>query len=273
MNTGARQATQPTDGAKDRVIEPVVFYHLTALRATVEPSNIVKNTCAVSGHEFGRKPPFLSVLSGKDNRQTGKQMTPSRSDGMVGAPRATTQATPSGRAETMTKGLLIVFTGNGKGKTTAALGMAMRAAGHGLRVCVIQFIKGSWHYGELDAVRRFDGLIDLHVMGKGFTWKSENIDEDARLAREAWTFAQEAIASGRYHTVVLDEFTYLLHYRMLELAPCLAFLASRNPAQHVVITGRYAQPELIEAADLVTEMQAIKHPLTSGIKAQQGIEF
>lgn len=173
----------------------------------------------------------------------------------------------------MTKGLLIVFTGNGKGKTTAALGMAMRAAGHGLRVCVIQFIKGSWRYGELDAVQRFEGLIDLHVMGKGFTWKSDNIDEDARLAREAWAFAQDVITSNQYHTVVLDEFTYLLHYKMLELVPCLRFLAERNPAQHVVITGRHAPPELIAAADLVTEMQAIKHPLGSGIKAQKGIEF
>ena len=173
----------------------------------------------------------------------------------------------------MTKGLLIVYTGNGKGKTTAALGMAMRAAGHGLRVCFIQFIKGSWHYGELDGVKRFDGLIDLRVMGKGFTWKSENLDEDTRLAREAWDFAAEAIASGKYHTVVLDEFTYLLHYKMLEVAPCLKRLQERNPTQHVVITGRYAPQELIEAADLVTEMREIKHPLKSGVKAQKGIEF
>lgn len=173
----------------------------------------------------------------------------------------------------MTTGLLMVYTGNGKGKTTAALGLAMRAAGHGLRVCFIQFIKGSWHYGELDAVKRFEGLIDLHVMGKGFTWKSENIDEDARLAREAWDFAGKAIASGTYHIVILDEFTYLLHYGMLELAPCLDLLNERNPQQHVVITGRYAPPELIKAADLVTEMQEIKHPLKAGIKAQKGIEF
>jgi cob(I)alamin adenosyltransferase len=173
----------------------------------------------------------------------------------------------------MTKGLLIVFTGNGKGKTTSALGMAMRAAGHGLKVCFIQFIKGSWRYGELDAVKRFEGLIDLHVMGKGFTWKSDNIEEDARLAREAWDFACTTIASGTYHTVVLDEFTYLLHYKMLEIEPCLQFLSSRNPAQHVVITGRYAPEQLIAAADLVTEMQMIKHPFKKGIKAQKGIEF
>jgi cob(I)alamin adenosyltransferase len=173
----------------------------------------------------------------------------------------------------MTKGLLIVFTGKGKGKTTAALGMAMRAAGHGLKVCVIQFIKGSWQYGELAAIKRFEGLIDLHVMGQGFTWKSDNLEEDARLAREGWELARSAIASERYHTVVLDEFTYLLHYRMLEIEPCLEVLTNRNPAQHVVITGRYAPEQLIAAADLVTEMQVIKHPLQDGIKAQKGIEF
>jgi cob(I)alamin adenosyltransferase len=173
----------------------------------------------------------------------------------------------------MTKGLLIVFTGEGKGKTTSALGMTIRAAGHGLRVCFIQFIKGSWKYGELEAVKRFEGLIDLHVMGRGFTWKSENLDEDVRLAREGWDLACGAIASGKYHLVVLDEFTYLLHYRMLEIESCLEFLAGRNPAQHVVITGRYAPEQLIAAADLVTEMRMIKHPLKSGIKAQRGIEF
>ena len=149
----------------------------------------------------------------------------------------------------MTNGLLIVYTGNGKGKTTAALGIAMRAAGHGLRVCFIQFIKGSWHYGELDGVKRFDGLIDLHVMGKGFTWKSDNLDEDARLAREAWAFAVEAIDSGKYHTVVLDEFTYLLHYGYARdrTMPGKA-KKKRRTEQHVVITGRYAPEDLIEAA-------------------------
>ncbi|WP_245529464.1 cob(I)yrinic acid a,c-diamide adenosyltransferase [Desulfobulbus propionicus] len=173
----------------------------------------------------------------------------------------------------MTKGLLIIHTGDGKGKTTAALGMALRTAGHGLRVCFIQFIKGSWRYGELEAVKRFDDCIDLHVMGRGFTWKSESLEEDIRLAREGWALACQAIDSGQYHLVVLDEFTYLLHYRMLEIAPCLEFLASRRAEQHVLITGRYAPQALIEAADLVTEMRVVKHPLKSGIKAQKGIEF
>ena len=151
--------------------------------------------------------------------------------------------------------------------------MAMRAAGHGLRVCVIQFIKGGWRYGELEAVKRFEGLIDVHVMGRGFTWKSENLEEDARLAREGWDLACWAIDSKAYHTVVLDEFTYLLHYGMLEIQPCLEVLARRDPALHVVITGRYAPEPLIAAADLVTEMRMIKHPLKSGVKAQKGIEF
>ncbi len=173
----------------------------------------------------------------------------------------------------MNKGLLIVFTGEGKGKTTAALGMALRAVGHGNRVCCVQFIKGSWHYGELEAVKAFPGLFEIHPMGRGFTWKSEDKEEDARLARAAWDFACQAIDSSRYHTVILDEFTYLLHYGMLEVEPCLRFLTGRRPEQHVVITGRYAPEALLKAADLVTEMRMVKHPLQVGIKAQQGIEF
>ncbi|MBM9616135.1 cob(I)yrinic acid a,c-diamide adenosyltransferase [Desulfobulbus rhabdoformis] len=173
----------------------------------------------------------------------------------------------------MAKGLLMVMTGEGKGKTTSALGMALRTAGHGLRVCFIQFIKGSWRYGELEAIKRFDDLIDFHVMGRGFTWKSENLEEDARLAREGWSKACGAIESGRYHLVVLDEFTYLLHYNMLELPACLEFLKEHCPQQHVLITGRYAPDALMAAADLVTEMRVIKHPLKSGVKAQKGIEF
>ncbi len=171
------------------------------------------------------------------------------------------------------QGLLMVFTGNGKGKTTAALGMALRSAGHGLAVCIIQFIKGSWTYGELEAVKRFSGCIDFHVMGRGFTWKSDNLEEDKRLALEGWNLARDCINSGKYHLVILDEFTYLLHYKMLDLDACLEVLAKRDSSQHVVITGRYAPEELVELADLVTEMQAVKHPLQKGIKAQRGIEF
>lgn len=172
-----------------------------------------------------------------------------------------------------TNGLLMVFTGNGKGKTTAALGMAMRSAGHDLKVCVIQFIKGSWTYGEIEAIKRYSDCMDLHVMGRGFTWKSENLEEDRRLALEGWSLARQCMDSGKYHLVILDEFTYLLHYKMLDLDVCLDMLAGRRKEQHVLITGRYAPDALMELADLVTEMRAIKHPLQAGVKAQRGIEF
>ncbi len=173
----------------------------------------------------------------------------------------------------MKKGLLMVFTGDGKGKTTAALGLALRSAGHGLKVCFIQFIKGSWKYGELEAVKKHRDVIDFHVMGKGFTWKSEDIEKDREAARHAWRLAQEAIVSNRYHLVVLDEFTYLLMYRMIDLQPVLATLANKPEHLHVAITGRGAPEELSAAADLVTEMRPIKHPFKAGIKAQKGIEF
>ena len=173
----------------------------------------------------------------------------------------------------MKKGLLIVNTGDGKGKTTAALGMAMRAAGHGLKVCFIQFIKGSWKYGELDAVKKFAGTIDFHVMGKGFTWKSDDLEKDRAAARDAWGLAQAAMTGDKYQLVVLDEFTYLLMYNMVDLQPVMETLAARPKDLHVVVTGRAAPPALIEAADLVTDMQPVKHPLQAGIKAQKGIEF
>jgi len=173
----------------------------------------------------------------------------------------------------MKKGLLCVFTGHGKGKTTAALGMAMRAAGHGLKVCFIQFIKGTWKYGELESIKRFDDLIDFHVMGKGFTWKSDDLEKDKSAARTAWQFAQKAMESRKYHIVVLDEFTYLFLYKMIDLKSCLKILANKPENLHVVITGRDAPNELIEVADLVTEMHAVKHPLKKGVKAQKGVEF
>lgn len=173
----------------------------------------------------------------------------------------------------MKKGLLMVFTGDGKGKTTAALGLALRSAGHGLKVCFIQFIKGSWKYGELEAVKRFEEVIDFHVMGKGFTWKSEDLENDRAAALQAWQFAQQAMASLHYHLVVLDEFTYLLKYGMVDSRSVLAALADKPANLHVAVTGREAPPELLAAADLVTEMRAVKHPFQSGITAQKGIEF
>ena len=173
----------------------------------------------------------------------------------------------------MKKGLLMVFTGDGKGKTTAALGMALRSAGHGLKVCFIQFIKGSWTYGELNAVKQFPGLIDFRVMGRGFTWKSDDLEADRTLAREGWTRAVEAIMSGTYHLVVLDELTYPLNYGMIQPEPVLEALSQKPTDLHVAITGRKAPEPLLQAADLVTEMRAVKHPLKAGIQAQKGVEF
>jgi cob(I)alamin adenosyltransferase len=173
----------------------------------------------------------------------------------------------------MKKGLLMVNTGDGKGKTTAALGLAMRFAGHGLKVCFIQFFKGSRHYGELESVKQFSGTIDFHVMGRGFTWKSNDIEKDKAAALDAWQFARTAMDSERYALLVLDEFTYLLSLGIQDLEPVLAALADRPPALHVLITGRNAPPELQDLADLVTEMHAVKHPFRNGITAQKGIEF
>jgi len=170
-------------------------------------------------------------------------------------------------------GLLLVFTGNGKGKTTAALGMAFRALGHGKRVAVIQFIKGSWKYGELESAKRFPGQLDFHVMGRGFIWKSDDMDKDIALARQAWAFAKETIAAGKHDLVILDELTYLITYNMIGEDEILAGLAARPDEMHVVVTGRGASKGLIEAADLVTEMREIKHPYNDGVRARKGIEY
>ncbi len=172
-----------------------------------------------------------------------------------------------------TRGLFIVFTGHGKGKTTAALGMTMRAAGHGMKICFIQFIKGSWRYGELDAIKRFSDCVDFYVMGRGFTWKSKDIEKDRAAARKAWDFAVEVINSGKYAMVVLDEFTYLPLYEIVNVDECTEVFRSRPEDLHIVITGRNALPEIIDQADLVTEMRMLKHPLDNGVKAQRGIEF
>lgn len=173
----------------------------------------------------------------------------------------------------MKKGLLIVNTGNGKGKTTAALGTAFRALGHGMKVCVIQFIKGSWKYGELESAKRFSDLMEFNVMGKGFTWKSKDIEEDKKAAQEAWEKAGIAIRSNEFDLIVLDELTYLMIYNMVPKETILRDLIQRPENLHIIVTGRDAPPELMECADMVTEMKAIKHPFEKGIKAQKGVEF
>ena len=173
----------------------------------------------------------------------------------------------------MKKGLLTVNTGNGKGKTTAALGMTFRALGHGMRVCVIQFIKGTWKYGELESAKRFGDLLEFHVKGNGFTWKSENLEKDKAIAREAWELAKEKICSGAYGLVVLDELTYLITFGMVTEDEIVNALKNRPVKLHVVVTGRDASAKLIDAADIVTQMVMEKHPLKSGVKAQKGVEF
>lgn len=172
------------------------------------------------------------------------------------------------------KGLVIVNTGNGKGKTTAALGIVLRAWGRGMRICVIQFLKNeNARFGETRAAEKLG--IEWLSTGDGWTWKSQDGDETVARAVNAWALAQAKIASAAYDIVVLDEFTYPLHYGWLDTAEVLAWLAAHKPAmQHVIITGRYAPPALIEFADLVTEMQVVKHPLAEQqIRAQPGIEF
>lgn len=172
-----------------------------------------------------------------------------------------------------TRGLLSIFTGNGKGKTTSSLGVLLRAVGHNHKVCMIQFIKGSWKCGEQEAVRHFGDLVELHTMGKGFTWKSENLDEDIELAQKAWIFAQETIQKNQHEIVILDELTYLINYKMVDEDLILETLYNRPEKMHVIITGRGASEKLIQAADLVTEMNEIKHPYKNGIKAQPGFDY
>ncbi len=171
------------------------------------------------------------------------------------------------------QGLVIVHTGAGKGKTTAALGILLRAYGQGLRACVIQFIKnknGQW--GEVKAARKLG--IEWHTLGEGFTWQAKAEEEGIARAREAWELAQEKIARGAYDLVLLDEFTYALTLGWLNTAEVLGWLREHKPAGlHLIVTGRNAPRALIEYADLVTEMVNVKHPFERGVKAQRGIEF
>lgn len=173
----------------------------------------------------------------------------------------------------MRQGLLIVNTGDGKGKTTAALGMLLRAWGRGFRVCVVQFLKaetGQW--GEIKAARKLG--IEWNATGDGFTWTSKDMDETVARALHGWDLAQRKIASGEYDLIVLDEFTYALHYGWLDTQAVIDWLrANRPPELHVVITGRSAPQALIDYADLVTEMRVVKHPYDQGVTAQAGIEF
>ena len=173
------------------------------------------------------------------------------------------------------KGLLLIHTGPGKGKTTAALGTALRAVGNGMRVLVLQFLKGSWHYGELDAVKAFGDNFVLKQMGRGFVkvGGAETDAEDIRLVQEAWAEARSAIQSGDWDLVILDEINYAIGYKMLDPQVVADTLRNRPEMVHVILTGRNAHPLLVELADTVTEMREVKHAYQKGILAQRGIEY
>jgi len=170
------------------------------------------------------------------------------------------------------KGLIIVNTGNGKGKTTAALGIALRACGYGMKVTMLQFFKGKWKYGELRSAPKLE-TFEICPLGQGFTWESKDIEVDKRLVREAWQVASAEILSGKYDLVILDEINYAISYGFLPVEDVVEFLKNKPPLLHVILTGRNAKPEVIEIADMVTEMTEIKHPFNEGIVAQKGIEF
>ena len=171
------------------------------------------------------------------------------------------------------KGLLIVHTGPGKGKTTAAMGLVLRALGYGWRVGIVQFIKGAWDTGEKHALARFDDLVEWHTMGEGFTWETQDRARDVAAAERAWTKAQALMDDPAIRLLVLDEINIALRYDYLPLEAVVARLSARRDDLHVVVTGRNAKAPLIEAADLVTEMNLVKHHFAEGVKAQQGIEF
>src|SRR5580658_10581417 len=175
--------------------------------------------------------------------------------------------------KTIEKGLLIVHTGPGKGKSTAAFGLALRMLGRGRRVGVVQFIKGAWHSAERDALERFGDQMIWHTMGEGFTWETQDRQRDIAAAAAAWTKALEVMADPTIRLIVLDELNIALRYDYLPLAEIVAALAARRVDLHIVVTGRNAKPELIAGADLVTEMALVKHHFAAGVRAQEGIEF
>lgn len=173
----------------------------------------------------------------------------------------------------MSKGLLCVFTGDGKGKTTAALGMVLRAAGQGLHCLILQFIKGAWVYGELMALEQLEN-VKIRTLGSGFTWTKDSMEEDRRLAVAGWDLAAAEIRRAEYDMIVLDELNVVLSYGLLAVEDVVPVLRDRPAHLHVVVTGRNAPEMIIAAADLVTEMRPVKHPYRDqGIKAQKGIEF
>ncbi len=175
--------------------------------------------------------------------------------------------------KTVEKGLLIIHTGKGKGKSTAAMGLAARAIGNGMKVGVVQFVKGAWETGERAVLDRFPELCTIKAMGEGFTWDTQDRQRDIAAARAAWDYAKQLIADPSYRMVILDELNIVLRYDYLPLDEVLETLRNKPANLHVVVTGRNAKEPLIELVDLVTEMTQVKHPFRSGVKAQIGIEF
>ncbi len=176
--------------------------------------------------------------------------------------------------KTIEKGLIIVHTGKGKGKSTAAFGMVFRALGHGFRIVVIQFVKGSWETGERTILEQYSDLVTIKAMGEGFTWETQDRERDIELAEAAWAEAKTAILDEDVKMVLLDEINIALRYGYLDIEDVVGFLQNQKPEDtHVILTGRNAKDELIEIADLVTDMTQVKHPFRSGVKAQVGIEY
>lgn len=175
----------------------------------------------------------------------------------------------------MKKGLIIVFTGNGKGKTTAAMGQALRAVGQGLRVLMLQFIKGKWNYGELVSIKRLEPNFRIKPLGKGFIRSSSKLDDKEAIENvtQSWEYAKNEILSDKYDMIILDEINYVINYGLLPVEEMLTLLEKKPERLHIILTGRNAHKKVIEKADLVTEMMDIKHPYSKGIKAQKGIEF
>jgi len=175
--------------------------------------------------------------------------------------------------KTTEKGLLIVHTGPGKGKSTAAFGLALRMLGRGHRVGIVQFIKGAWHSAERDALAVFGDQISWHTMGEGFTWETQDLKRDVAAAERAWEKALELMRDPTFGLVILDEINIALRYAYLDVHAVVTALNARRTGLHIIVTGRNAKPELVAAADLVTEMTLVKHHFAAGVKAQPGIEF
>ena len=180
--------------------------------------------------------------------------------------------------KTIEKGLLIVHTGKGKGKSTAAFGLVVRAVGNGMKIGVVQYVKGKWQTGERGVLEKFPEQVEIRTMGEGFTWETQDRARDIQAARNAWEVSKQMIEASRgddpeFDMVLLDELNIVLRYGYLDLQEVVDFLSGKPEMLHVIVTGRNAKPELVEAADLVTEMTMVKHPFRAGVKAQKGIEF